>query len=182
MDNINAAIGARLKALRQKRGLTLDEFSKLTGVSASMLCAIERGQKSPTLTVLNKINSGLKISLSELFEERKQEDRRVIKKRDMKAVRLKKNSALYMMVEPDNRVEVMRQELAPHTRWDSEGHSRGQIWEYCLPVNGDLIMSVGGERYTVEEGDVFCFLADQDHSYINESDEPLIAILITAYR
>jgi len=184
MSDINESIGIRLRELRLQRQLTLEALSEMTGVSVSMLSAIERGRKSPTLTVLNKINSGMQISLSELLDRHRDNERRVIHKRDMKVIKLKKGCDLQMLLEydPRNRFEVMRQQLAPNARWDSEPRLGGDIMEYCFPIRGTLTAQVDGERYTIEEGEAFSFVSNVYHSYINETEEPLTVILINAYR
>ena len=64
MEQVSLKIGERLKEIRNTRNLTLDEAAKLTGVSKPMLGQIERGQSSPTINVLWKISTGLKIPLS----------------------------------------------------------------------------------------------------------------------
>ena len=42
-------VGDTLAALRQARALSLDELSRLAGVSKSMLSQIERAQANPTM-------------------------------------------------------------------------------------------------------------------------------------
>ena len=64
MEQVSLKIGERLKEIRNTRHLTLDEAAELTGVSKPMLGQIERGQSSPTINVLWKISTGLKIPLS----------------------------------------------------------------------------------------------------------------------
>ena len=64
MEQISLKIGERLKEIRNTRQLTLDDAAGLTGVSKPMLGQIERGQSSPTINVLWKISTGLKIPLS----------------------------------------------------------------------------------------------------------------------
>ena len=55
-------VGQNLRRLRNGLGLSLDEASKLTGVSKAMLGQIERGESSPTISTLWKISSGLKVN------------------------------------------------------------------------------------------------------------------------
>ena len=183
-SNINASIGVRLKKLRSERQLTLEALSALTGVSVSMLSAIERGRKSPTLTILNKINSGLQISLSELFDEASDDDRRIIRKEDMRTFRVRKGSELWMMADCArcNRFDVKWHEICPHSRRDSEPHFGGELWEYCIVIRGELTMIIEGNTYTVRAGDVFSFHADVVHTYVNQADEDLCMIIISAYR
>lgn len=51
---IQNKIAFNVKDLRGKKGLTLDEAAKLTGVSRSMLAQIEKGDVNPTISVLWK--------------------------------------------------------------------------------------------------------------------------------
>ena len=73
MNEPLSAIGERLKSIRVNRNLSLDETSKLTGVSKPMLGQIERGQSVPTITTLWKIATGLKSPLSSFLEEQQPE-------------------------------------------------------------------------------------------------------------
>lgn len=63
-------IGRKIKNLRKKMGLTLQELSERSGVSPGYISMLERGfKKSPTLEVLKKLAKGLGVSLSELIGE-----------------------------------------------------------------------------------------------------------------
>ena len=67
--DIDRRLGERLKAARQRHGLTLDDLARRAGVSRAMISRIERGESSPTATVLVRLGSGLGLSLSALLEE-----------------------------------------------------------------------------------------------------------------
>jgi transcriptional regulator with XRE-family HTH domain len=62
-------IGARLLRLRKGRGLTLQEISGLTGVSASAFSKIERNELSPTISTLQRIAHGLGVELVALLSD-----------------------------------------------------------------------------------------------------------------
>lgn len=59
-------LGKRVQDLRGERGMTLEDLAGASSVSVSMLSAVERGQKAATVTVLDRIASGLGISLPAL--------------------------------------------------------------------------------------------------------------------
>ncbi len=67
LEAIDRDIGERVRALRAARGLTLDELAAQSGVSRAMLSRVERGESSPTAQLLNRICSGLGVTLSALF-------------------------------------------------------------------------------------------------------------------
>src|SRR5512132_2742787 len=67
--DINDRIAARVRTLRGKRGYTLDGLAEASGVSRSMISLIERGQSSPTASVLDKLAAGLDVTLAALFDD-----------------------------------------------------------------------------------------------------------------
>src|SRR5436189_2280520 len=70
------AVGARFRSLREAMDLSLRDLAERSGVSASMLSQVERGDTSPTLAVAKKIAAGLDLTLSQLL--RLDEDRHVV--------------------------------------------------------------------------------------------------------
>jgi transcriptional regulator with XRE-family HTH domain len=71
---VELRLAARLHALRVERGLTLDGLAELAGVSRSMISLIERGESSPTASVLDRLAVGLGMTLAALFAEERQVD------------------------------------------------------------------------------------------------------------
>jgi len=67
--DINDRIAERVRTLRGARGFTLDALAEASGVSRSMISLIERGQSSPTASVLDKLAAGLDVTLAALFED-----------------------------------------------------------------------------------------------------------------
>jgi transcriptional regulator with XRE-family HTH domain len=68
IPDINARIAARVRGLRAQRGLSLDSLAAKCRVSKSMISLIERGEASPTASVLNRIATGLGLPLAGLFD------------------------------------------------------------------------------------------------------------------
>lgn len=67
-EDINSRIARRVRELRQAQGLTLDQLAQRCGVSRSMISVVERGESSPTASVLDKLAAGLGSSLNVLIE------------------------------------------------------------------------------------------------------------------
>ena len=65
-------IGARITELREAKGLTTNALSKRAGVAQSHLREIELGNKQPGIEVLEKICSGLNITLADFFGDNKE--------------------------------------------------------------------------------------------------------------
>src|SRR5215467_8887595 len=65
-DPVLAAVGPRLRALRQQRGTTLAGLSTVTGISVSTLSRLESGGRKPTLELLLALARGYQVPLDEL--------------------------------------------------------------------------------------------------------------------
>ncbi|MDN3612396.1 helix-turn-helix domain-containing protein [Vibrio ostreicida] len=61
-------LGQRIKDVRAKLGITLEEASQRTGLARSTLSKIENEQISPTFQAMQKLALGLQIDMPQLFE------------------------------------------------------------------------------------------------------------------
>jgi transcriptional regulator with XRE-family HTH domain len=66
LDQTLAAVGPRLRALRQQRETTLAELSTATGISVSTLSRLESGARRPTLELLLPLARAHGVTLDEL--------------------------------------------------------------------------------------------------------------------
>jgi len=66
--DINTRIARRVRQLRAEAALSLEALAQRCEVSRSMLSLIERGESSPTAVVLEKIATGLGVTLASLFD------------------------------------------------------------------------------------------------------------------
>jgi transcriptional regulator with XRE-family HTH domain len=66
--DLNRRLADRIRDLRTTRGLSLDAVARKTGVSRSMISLIERGESSPTAVVLERLATGLGVTLPSLFD------------------------------------------------------------------------------------------------------------------
>src|SRR5690349_11764514 len=64
-----AELGARIRAERRQRRITLDRLADLSGVSRSMVSEVERGTKTPTVLVLDRLATALGTSIARLLDE-----------------------------------------------------------------------------------------------------------------
>ena len=68
MDYLSHNVSENLKRIRQSKGMSLDQVAEQTGVSKSMLAQIEKGTANPSIGVLGKITSGLRIAFQRLID------------------------------------------------------------------------------------------------------------------
>ena len=67
--NANQQIGYQIAKLRQKRGVTQSELSKMTGIDQGDISKLERGVGNPSLKKIDKILDALCASIKISFEK-----------------------------------------------------------------------------------------------------------------
>lgn len=63
-------VGWNLKEIRQKKGLTQEEFAEISGFSQQYLGGLERGKRNPTVVTLYLLAEALEVSYMELLKFR----------------------------------------------------------------------------------------------------------------
>jgi transcriptional regulator with XRE-family HTH domain len=65
-----AEAGRRIRETRAKQALSLEQLTRLTGISAPALSLIETGKRDPRLTTLKRISDALRVPLTALVADR----------------------------------------------------------------------------------------------------------------
>lgn len=61
-------LGARIKELRKRTGLSQDQLAEKVGIESKYLSRIEVGKRDPSLDVLERIADSLQVEMKELFD------------------------------------------------------------------------------------------------------------------
>jgi len=61
-------MAARLKALRERRGLTQEQLAEKSRVGRSHLARLETGKQDPTLSTLEKLAKALNVDVAKLLK------------------------------------------------------------------------------------------------------------------
>jgi len=61
--------GLKVKELRKSIGITQNELAERVGVSKDYIGLIERGLRSPSLQIIERIASSLGVTITRLFDE-----------------------------------------------------------------------------------------------------------------
>ena len=65
--DLKQMIGARIKEIRTKRGITQDQLSERMEINPKYLSSIERGKENPTLNTLINLSQSLDVNMDDLF-------------------------------------------------------------------------------------------------------------------
>jgi transcriptional regulator with XRE-family HTH domain len=59
-------VGRNVKRLRQRKGLTQEQFAEVSGFSQQYISSLERGRRNPTVVTLYELARALEVSHLEL--------------------------------------------------------------------------------------------------------------------
>jgi XRE family transcriptional regulator, regulator of sulfur utilization len=168
-----AAVGARVRALREAMSLSLRDLAERSGVSAPMLSQVERGETSPTLAVAAKIAAGLELTLSQLLRLDERTDPVVT--REGRRRSYSHGGHQYEELTPPlpgQRADVSLHTLAPGAstggRGDPPIHEPGSR-ETAVVLEGGLTLVLDGAVHELQAGDSVTFDADLQHHFENGS-------------
>ena len=167
-------LGKRIQDLRGERSMTLQDLAGTSSVSVSMLSAVERGQKAATVTVLDRIASGLGISLPALIAVAA--DSEVIVRRAAEQDTIKEPSGwqrtILTPVVPGVNFEWIRTVLPPgcDAGW-YPAYAPGSH-EFVAVDSGILRLRLDGREIDLNAGDSAYFAADARHGYANPGTGP----------
>lgn len=179
LDQMNQIVAKNIKRLREERKLSMDELSKLSGVSKSMLAQIERGGGNPTISTLWKISNGMKVPFDALTV-RPKSPYELVKTSDLQPLLEDGGKVKNYSIFPDDenrRFAVYYLELEEGSYWESEPHLKGAA-EFITIFSGKIEICTGGRSFQVERGESIRFKADAVHSYKNIGAEPVLLHMI----
>lgn len=168
MDYLSHNIAINLKRIRKAKGMSLDVVAEQTGISKSMLSTIEKGEANPSIGVLGKIMSGLRIDLQDLTQP-PQNDSYLVDIRKLSPTKAVEGQYYVWTCFPiaDNRaVEIYRIDIEPGGVYESGSHGE-RTKEYIAMLEGKLSIRLEDGVHVVEEGQFFRFESDQPHTYFN---------------
>jgi len=157
--------GARFRRLRQRRGLSLAQVAKATGVSIGFLSALERGQMSASIATLRRIARYYRTNILSFFEPAK-ENSRVVKPAERKILETTKGVRMELLAWGNTAME-------PHLFRIKPGGSSGDSYthegeEFLHVLRGQFEIWLNqDEHYLLEPGDSLYFQSSTPHRWKN---------------
>jgi transcriptional regulator with XRE-family HTH domain len=167
-------IGPRVKDLRHKGHITLQDLAAKTGLDKSLLSEIEKGEVIPPVGTLLKLSKALNVGMASLFEDAEAGVKvSVIRKKERTRIKRRPHhhegevDYIYESLEtkkPDKHmepffVEFMPMEIGHMVFASHEGEEFHYVIEGKLEFRTDTVVEV------LEPGDALYFESDQNHSF-----------------
>jgi len=167
-----AAVGPRLRALRQHREATLAQLAAATGISVSTLSRLESGQRRPTLDLLLLLARAHQVALDELVGAPPTGDPRVhpqpVTRFGMTWLPLTRRPGglqAYKIILPVRKPTTPEQQV-----------HEGYEWLYVL--SGQLRLLLGEHDLTLGAGEVAEFDTRTPHWFGNPGPSPTEALAL----
>jgi transcriptional regulator with XRE-family HTH domain len=176
-------LGANLRRLRVKRGLSLERLSKLSGVSRAMLSQVELAYSAPTINVIWRIASALGVPFGALLTTQELQTTQVLRKSQAKTLTSHDGAFSTRALFPPNmprRTEFYEVRLRPHGVEHAAAHAPGTV-ENLVVTQGKLAIHVNGDYAQLDTGDAIQFNADVPHVYENPTDFESVLYLVMTY-
>ncbi|MGB1015712.1 MAG: helix-turn-helix domain-containing protein [Nannocystaceae bacterium] len=176
---IQSNLGENIRQLREARGLTQQQVSRLAGVPRPTWANLETGMANPTLAVLIKVATALQVRIEELLGPPRVSAQHY-RAADLPVRTRGKIQVRKLLPEAVPGLEIERMELRPGASMTGIPHTPGTR-EYLTCERGSIELTLSGQTYVLAAGDVVVFRGDQRHGYRNRSTRIGIAYSVIAF-
>ncbi|WP_351227422.1 XRE family transcriptional regulator [Streptomyces sp. NPDC002133] len=159
-DPVDVRLAARLAELRAERGWSLDELAQRSDISRSTLSRAERGEISPTTSLLGKLCAVHGRTMSQLLSEVEAEPAQVVRA-DSQTVWTDPDAGFVRRsVSPPQaglRAEIVEGRLAAGADLAYERPPVPGMEQHVWVLEGTLGITVGDESHVLQKGDCLRF-------------------------
>jgi transcriptional regulator with XRE-family HTH domain len=180
---LTPVLGANLRRIRTKRGLSLERLAAESGVSRAMLSQIELGHSTPTINLLWKVATALDVPFSALISARDRTGFAVLRSADAKVLTSREGkftSRALFPFDSRRRFEFYELRLSARSEEQAEPHAPGTI-ENLVVSAGSVEIQAEDEQFLLGAGDAIVFHADVPHAYRNRGEREAVMYLVMTY-
>ncbi|MFF5989024.1 helix-turn-helix domain-containing protein [Prauserella flavalba] len=181
-------LGARIRALRTERGMSLRALAGELRISPSALSQMERGKMRPSVTRLFQIVSILEVPLAAAFGEDVPEPEEQVAPGEVVVTRAGEVPAISLghgveyrrlTAVPIPGVEIYESTYPPGSSSSQDGeYLRHNGHELGSVLSGTLTLDLGFDRYELGPGDSIRFPSTTPHRVRNTGDVPAVAVWV----
>jgi transcriptional regulator with XRE-family HTH domain len=179
-QSVQQMVGARLRAVRTRYGLSQRKLGKLAGISHATISLIEQNRLNPSVGVLLRILNSFPLSMAEFWQVPSTSPQKVFYKvEDLKKVRNKKIT--YWQVGggvTDDLMIFQYERYEPGadsgvTQLGKDGQESGFL------ISGRMELTVGEQRRVMHPGEAYYFNGRIPHRFRVVGKEPAVMVSCT---
>lgn len=164
--------GERLRAIRERYGLSQRALARKAGVTNGMISMIELNRNSPSLSTLKKILEAIPISFAEFFSTDIDGNQQIVYRAD-ELVEIGSSGFSFKQVGrnlQNKAMQILHETIAPKAD-SGEDMLRHDSEEGGVVTKGLLELTVGGETFVLGPGDAYYFDSRIPHRFRNIGEE-----------
>lgn len=171
LEPLGFNLGARLKAVREVRGISQRELARRAGVTNGTISLIEKNKNSPSVSSLKRLLDGIPMGLGEFFAlEETPADKVFFTKEEMQT--LIEGDITYRLI-GDNKsghsLQILHEKYAPGAD-TGKSMLKHQAEEGGIVIKGEIEITVGEQVQTLGPGQAYYFDSTQPHRFKNRGD------------
>jgi XRE family transcriptional regulator, regulator of sulfur utilization len=172
-----AAVGARVRELREARRVSLSSLARATGLGKGTLSELEAGSRNPTLATLFAITTALEVPISAALPAAQpgKEAPEPIRGAAIEAWLVDR------FVDMAATSELYRVRIGAGRDQDSQAHAAG-VTEHWIVYAGTVELGPREATVRLGPGESTSFVADVPHRYEVVGDDDVAAALLVRYR
>ncbi len=168
LDDVLAAVGPRLRALRQQRGATLASLSSSTGISVSTLSRLESGERKATLELLLPLARAHGVPLDELVGAPPTGDPRV----HLRPRTAHSGTTVVPLTRRPGGIQAFKMVYPPRTPPGDPQFKVHEGYDWLYVLSGRMRVLLGDHDVVLAPGEVAEFDTRTPHWLGNPFDEP----------
>ncbi|GAA3235408.1 helix-turn-helix domain-containing protein [Nonomuraea helvata] len=171
-----ARLGARIRAYRTMRHMTVRALATEAKASASFISQLERGQTSSSIGMLRRIASALGLTVADLFNEEDEIGHRVVRREARPELHTAPGTRKFLISQrPLQNVEVYAAEFDPGSSTGDEPYTHSDSQEILLVIRGQVTLWLGSDgsatAHLLKPGDSVEYRTSVPHRVVNECHE-----------
>ncbi len=177
-----AQVSGKIRELRHRHRLSLDQLSARASVSKGMLVQIEKGDANPSIATLCKVAAGLGVSVADLVEVAGHPPIEVVPAGSPRVLwRGPKGgwATFHVGSSGPDMLELWTWEMQPGETYQGTAHPEG-TQELMYVTSGTLALAYGDAKYVIEQGASALAHTDRPHAYTCVGKKPVRFTLVVA--
>ena len=185
-EDIPVNVGARVREVRESRGLTLNDISQRTAIPVDILDQIEDGTVAPPLGTVIRLAKALEMKMGYFISGEEDRPYTIVRRKDRKVVsrydsrKGKHYGYEYESLAPhkkDRHMEPFLVTLEPAETEEERSTHDGQ--EFIFVLDGEMEVRLGKEVHILEPGDAIYYDSTVPHLVKCHGEKPtrILAVL-----
>ena len=177
-------VGQRIRKIREEKGLTLEELSRLTGFDVQFLSSIEKNESQPQLGTVIKLSKALDSAFGRLvsgigdrhYSITRKNERRTVSRSTSKTGQ--KQVYTYKSLAPEVKGRHMEALIVQLEVDPDKEISVHEGEEFIFVLDGIVVLEIGDDKFELEPGDSVYYLSTTPHHIAAKNDKATILAVL----